>query len=101
MLETLDYTIRIGSAPTFLHFDLYLYSAYAAHFVDFLNYDILFSLKKRTEEIEREKTQYNMFLDAACKVVIDHKTKIQVKHINNYQLKVYATERFLCLKLRT
>ena len=34
MLETLDYTIRIGSIPTFLYFDLYLYSAYAAHFVD-------------------------------------------------------------------
>ena len=23
MLETLDYTIRIGSTPTFLYFDLY------------------------------------------------------------------------------
>ena len=33
MLETLHYTIRIGSIPTFLYFDLYLYSAYAAHFV--------------------------------------------------------------------
>ena len=33
MLETLDYTIRIGSTPTFLYFDLYLYSAYAAHFI--------------------------------------------------------------------
>ena len=33
MLETLDYTIRIGSIPTFLYFDLYLYSAYAAHLV--------------------------------------------------------------------
>ena len=33
MLETLDYTIRIGSTPTLLYFDLYLYSAYAAHFV--------------------------------------------------------------------
>ena len=31
--ETLDYTIRIGSTPTFLYFDLYLYSAYAAHYV--------------------------------------------------------------------
>ena len=31
MLETLDYTIRIGSTPTILYFDLYLYSAYAAH----------------------------------------------------------------------
>ena len=25
MLETLDYTIRIGSIPTFLYFDLYMY----------------------------------------------------------------------------
>ena len=33
MLETLDYTIRIGSTPTFLYLDLYLYSAYAAHCV--------------------------------------------------------------------
>ena len=30
MLETLDYTIRIGSTPTFSYFDLYLY---AAHYV--------------------------------------------------------------------
>ena len=34
MLETLDFTtIRIGSTPTFLYFDLYLYSAYAGHYV--------------------------------------------------------------------
>ena len=33
MLETLDYTIRICSTPTFLYFDLYLYSAYVAHYV--------------------------------------------------------------------
>ena len=33
MLETLDYAIRIGSTPTFLYFDLYLYCAYAAHYV--------------------------------------------------------------------
>ena len=25
MLETLDYTIRIGSTPTFLYFNLYIY----------------------------------------------------------------------------
>ena len=31
MLETLDFTIHIGSTPTLLYFDLYLYSAYAAH----------------------------------------------------------------------
>ena len=35
MLETLNYTIRIGSTPTFLYFDFYLYSAYAAHYVYF------------------------------------------------------------------
>ena len=27
------HTIRIGSTPTFLYFELYLYSAYAAHYV--------------------------------------------------------------------
>ena len=32
-LETLDYTIHIGSTRTFLYFDLYLYSVYAAHYV--------------------------------------------------------------------
>ena len=32
-LEKLDYTIRIGSTPNFLYFDLYLYSAYAAHYI--------------------------------------------------------------------
>ena len=31
MLETLDYTIRIGSTPTFLYFDLYLCSAYTQY----------------------------------------------------------------------
>ena len=30
-LEMLDFTIHIDSTPTFLYFDLYLYSAYAAH----------------------------------------------------------------------
>ena len=35
ILETLDHTIRIGSTPTFLYFDLYLYFAYAAHYVYF------------------------------------------------------------------
>ena len=38
MLKTLDYTIRIGSTPTILYLDLYLYSAYAAHYV-YLNYN--------------------------------------------------------------
>ena len=33
MLETLDYTIRIGSTPTILYFDFYLYCVHAAHYV--------------------------------------------------------------------
>ena len=33
MFETIDNTIRIGSTPTFLHFDLYLFSAYAGNYV--------------------------------------------------------------------
>ena len=41
MLEMLDYTIRIGSTPTFLYFDLNLYSAYAAHYVYLDSIDFL------------------------------------------------------------
>ena len=33
MLKTLGYAIHIGSTPTILYFDLYLYSAYAADYV--------------------------------------------------------------------
>ena len=44
MLETLDYTIRIGSTQTFLYFDLYLYSAYAANYVYI--YIFFFSVSK-------------------------------------------------------
>ena len=41
MLETLDYTIRIGSTPTFLYFNLYLYSAYAAHYVYYIGFKLV------------------------------------------------------------
>ena len=34
-LETLDFTIHIGSTPTFLYFNLYLNTAYAGHYVYF------------------------------------------------------------------
>ena len=34
-LETLDFTVHIGSTQTFLYFDLYLNIAYAAHYVYF------------------------------------------------------------------
>ena len=40
MLETLDYTIRIGSTPTFFYFDLYLNTAYAAHYVYYIDINI-------------------------------------------------------------
>ena len=33
MLETLDYNIRIGSTPTFLYFDLYLYAAHYVYYI--------------------------------------------------------------------
>ena len=46
MLETLDYIIRIGSTPTFLYFDLYLYSAYAST-LRLLGIITLRSIKKR------------------------------------------------------
>ena len=36
-LKTLDFTIRIGSTPTFLYFNLYLDSVYAAHYVYYKN----------------------------------------------------------------
>ena len=35
MLETLAFAFYIGSTPTFLYFDLYLNTAYAAHYVYF------------------------------------------------------------------
>ena len=41
-LETLDHTIHIGSTPTFLYFDLYLNTAYAAHYVNFKTYSSSF-----------------------------------------------------------
>ena len=37
-LETSDFTICVGSAPTFLCFDLHLYTPYAAHYVYFTLY---------------------------------------------------------------
>ena len=46
MLDMLDYTIRIGSTPTFLYFDLYLYSAYAAHYVQYISHYAHFTTKQ-------------------------------------------------------
>ena len=38
MLETLDFTIHIGSTPTFSYSDLYLDIAYAAHYIYIIIY---------------------------------------------------------------
>ena len=51
MLETLDYTIRIGSTPTFLYFDLYLHSAYVARYV-YVYIRLIFSLYTRCQQID-------------------------------------------------
>ena len=60
MLETLDYTIRIGSTPTFLYFDLYLYSA-------------------RLKYIQDEKIgfTYPIYTNLACKGIRFHGFKLQ------------------------
>ena len=55
MLETLDHTIRIGSTPTFLYFDLYLHSAYAAHLGRMPRYSPLFSSSSRRSDSEDVK----------------------------------------------
>ena len=51
VFETFDYTICIGSTPTFLYFDLYLYSAYAAH------YRTCISLKKVAAIVAESRTR--------------------------------------------
>ena len=56
MLETLDYTIRIGSTPTFLYFDLYLYSAYAAHFV-YLTFRIVVTVVMTSFELHEGQSE--------------------------------------------
>ena len=62
MLETLDHTIRIGSTPTFLYFDLYLYSAYAAHYI----------------YIRRVACQSNLPLPGRCESITFHKSNSTV-----------------------
>ena len=72
MLETLDYTIRIGSTPTFLYFDLYLYSAYAAHYVylyiyiyKFMKY-VLTGIRQTSKR--RHRVELLVFLRILCQV---------------------------------
>ena len=41
-LETLNFAFYFGSTPTFLYFDFYLNTAYAAHYVYFIIYFLSF-----------------------------------------------------------
>ena len=63
MLETLDYTIRIGSTPTFLYFDLNAYS-YGSIPVKF-NSQSLFIFKQfislRVERCSKKKNNSTIF----------------------------------------
>ena len=70
MLETLDYTIRIGSTPTFLYFDLYLYSAYSAHYV--YNNIIYFFTKfsKSTKEWDWEYANTKLTIKLTLKLTL-------------------------------
>ena len=78
MLETLDCTICIGSTLTFLYFDLYLYSAYAAHFVyDEIKYWNLFCLNIVFQEMKFPRA----IINALKRMKIHHPTPIQVQGI--------------------
>ena len=46
MLEMLDFIIYIGITPTFLYFDLYLNTAYAAHYAFISHYVYSFGWNK-------------------------------------------------------
>ena len=50
MLETLDYTIRIGSTPTFLYFALFHHSLFkVAPYIMTVQYEIVHKLSTATE----------------------------------------------------
>ena len=55
-LETLDFTIRIGSTPTFSYFDLYLYSTYAAHYIYYVKTAV-------SKELSYRKVLFEYFSD--------------------------------------
>ena len=52
--KTLDFAFYIGSTPTFLYFDLYLNTAYAAHYVYFSELEYL---KKGVHKLGTIKTR--------------------------------------------
>ena len=57
-LETLDHTIRIGSTPTFLYFDLYLYSGHCVY-IYFKRLLGLFS-DTTTERVDTTETSHDL-----------------------------------------
>ena len=70
MLETLDYTIRIGSTPTILYFDLCLYSAYAAHYV--YNISLKIRLYTLTKKYNTATSQSATSFSDICLVLIQY-----------------------------
>ena len=54
MLETLDHTIRIGSTPTFVYFDLYLYLRSTLRFVPHIG---LFHIQIKVQSPVQTRTQ--------------------------------------------
>ena len=64
MLETLDHTIRIGSTPTFLYFDLYLYSAYAAHYVYYNFHQVVDGIIELAREKDQKQMEFLGLLEA-------------------------------------
>ena len=96
MLETLDYTIRIGSTPTFLYFDLYLYSAYAAHFVYFIN-NIALKMAKSIGVINKIKS----FLSVTTRRTLNYSLVLPyIQYCNIVWANCYTTNLDKILKLQ-
>ena len=75
MLETLDYIIRIGSTPTILYFNLYLYSAYTQHTT--ITIPIVWSLKRRNIQLIR----WRKILNEVSKNIVRSYTTIDHFHL--------------------
>ena len=60
MLETLDYTIRIGSTSTFLYLDLYVFNRYIMELGNVMVNYLLLKLYMYTK-LEYHTVYYNIF----------------------------------------
>ena len=84
MLETLD-TIRIGSTPTFLYFDLYLYSAYAEYIYIYICIFELKILSMHTTAILHIQYTRHASLEYSWRFAFNNKQhSIECKHMTSY-----------------